>query len=432
MQRARTREQRKTGIFAAVICLAAVLLMFGVVQNRRLAVLSQQVNAAYQKALYETAALMSGVQLNLEKLLVSGENTQEQALLTTIAQQCEGAQSNLSSMPLNPELLGGTMKFVNQTADYAHVLSTQLAAGEKLGEQDVRQLITLHDASVQLNTQIGEIVMQFERGELVFETSDTAVQAVRNLNEQSQPMVDYPVLLYDGPFSDARQDVGVTLTGLPVDANTAAEALKQYLGADRVQAIKYSGENNILGKCFEYEVQTTGGALTAGVTQTGAHVLYMLPEQGNADVLLSQGECIDMAHQFLLSRGYGQMEVSYWRQLGGILTVNFASMQGDVLLYPDLVKLQISMKDGQIMGIEAGNYLKNHRTRRLIEPVFTEAQALDALGAVLTPERVRQCVIPVQSGEAQCWEITASVPGGSTYLVYIDVVNGEERSILRV
>ncbi len=413
-----------------VLCVA--LLILGIVQNRRVHALSMQVNAAYQKALYETVALMSSVQLNLEKLLVSGGDYQEQMLLTTIAQQCEGAQANLSQMPLNPELLGGTMKFVNQTGDYARVLAEQIQGGAQLKENDVRQLITLHDTCVELNVQMQEILDKYERGEVVFESDATAVKAVNNLREESQPMVEYPVLLYDGPFSDARQDLGNSLIGQPVDVNRAQQTLTDFVGAERIQSIRYSGESNILSKCYEFEIETPENTLTAGVTQIGGHVLYMLPEQGVTQVMLSQAQCINQAKSFLSAKGYGPMEVSYWRQLGGILTVNFAAEQDGVLLYPDLIKLQISMKDGSVIGMEAGNYLKNHRKRTLITPVFTREQALNALGAVLTPDRIRQCVIPVDSGEAQCWEIDAQMTGGNRYLVYIDAVNGEERSILRV
>lgn len=420
-------------LFVAALCLCAVLMAMGFIQNHRVTALSRQVNAAYQKSFYETVALMSSVQLNLEKLLVSGANRQEQMLLTTIAQQAEGAQSNLAALPINPELLGATMKFVNQVSDYSRALSKQLSAGSNLSEHDVRQLITLHDTSVELNDSLQGLLSQYERGELVFEVTDTSVKAVRDLQQESQPMVEYPVLLYDGPFSDSRPEGAILLSGPTVDAAQAQEALLEFIGRDRVSGIKFSGESNVLDKCFEFEVQTENGMLTAGVTQKGGHVLYVLPEQGNTEVLLSQGECIDMAQRFLMSRGYGPMDVSYWRQLGGVLTVNFAAVQQGVMMYPDLVKLQVSMKDGLVVGIETGSYLKNHRERELVVPVFTKDEALNALGAVLTADRVRQCVIPTESGgEEQCWEISAHMNGEARYLVYFDVVTGEEQSILRV
>lgn len=426
-------KRRRGALLAAMIALAGALLLLGTFQNNRVRALTHQVTAAYEKSMYEAVALMNGIQLNLEKLLVSSSgNGREEMLLATISQQSEGAQSNLAGVPLSPELLIGAMKFVNQMGDYSKALGKQLADGEKLHEKDIQQLISMHDACVELNQGLFDILGQYERGELGFDVPDNLQAAAKDISTRTEPMVDYPVLLYDGPFSDSNRG-SMALSGDPVDQQAAQRALVDFVGADRVKKATYTGDSDIMDKCYEYELDTTDGLLTCGVTQRGAHVLYILPEQGVAEVKLTQGECIDRALVFLKSRGYGELEVSYWRQLGGLLTMNFAAAQDGVLLYPDLVKVQVSMQSGLVVGIDASSYLKNHRTRYLAEPQFTSAMALDSLGAVLTADRVRRCVIPLDSGaEAQCWEVTAHMEGGNRYLVYKDVISGEERQILRV
>ncbi len=426
-------KKRKGALLTAMIVLVAALLLLGTFQNHRVKALTNQVNAAYEKSLYEAVALMNGIQLNLEKLLVSSSgNGHEEQLLATITQQSEGAQSNLAGVPLSPELLTGAMKFVNQMGDYGKALGKQIADGGKLGEKDIQQLISMHDACVELNLGLFDILGQYERGELGFDVPDNLQVAAKDISTQTEPMVDYPVLLYDGPFSDADR-TSAALSGDPVDQATAQQMLIDFVGADRVKKASFTGESTIMDKCFEFELDTTDGLLTCGVTQRGGHVLYILPEQGVENASLTQGECIDRALQFLGSRSYSELEVSYWRQLGGLLTVNFAASQDSVLLYPDLIKVQVSMQSGMVVGLDASSYLKNHRKRYLAEPQFTSVMALDSLGAVLTPDRIRRCVIPLDSGgEAQCWEITAHMEGGNQYLVYKDVITGEELQILRI
>jgi germination protein YpeB len=126
------------------------------------------------------------------------------------------------------------------------------------------------------------------------------------------------------------------------------------------------------------------------------------------------------------------MEVNYWRRLDGILTVNYAATQNGVLLYPDLIKLQLSMKDGLVVGIEAVNYLNNHKTRTIPEPAIPEADARSRVNPALTIERVRRCIIPLDEGEVQCWEITAALNDDERYLVYVDAQTGVEKTILRI
>ena len=426
------RRGRHRAWLAALAVLSCVLAVMGLFQGRQVAALTHQVNASYEKSLYEAVTLMNGIQLNLEKLLVSHQRNQEEKLLGHLAQQAEGAQANLSAIPINPELITGAMKFVNQLGDYAVALSKKLVDGEKLRERDIAQLTALHEASVALNQSLFDLAGQYEQGELVFEVPTDLRTAAKGLRTRAEPMVDYPVLLYDGPFSDADR-AEVPLSGEPVDVIGAQRKLVSFVGAERVQTVQYQGESEIAGKCYEFALFTGDGTLTAGVTQLGGHVLYMLPDHGIEGPTLTQGECIDMAQAFLMSRGYGKLEVSYWRQFGALLTVNFAAAQGEVLLYPDLIKVQVSMVSGLVVGIEAGNYLKNHKTRYLAEPMVQSQAALEQLSPVLTPDRIRRCVIPLEAGgEAQCWEISAYMEGGNRYLVYIDALSGEERQILRV
>ncbi len=115
----------------------------------------------------------------------------------------------------------------------------------------------------------------------------------------------------------------------------------------------------------------------------------------------------------------------------GFLTVNFAPVQDGVVLYPDLVKVQMSMETGMPVGLEAANYLANHVERRLDAPALSVEEARARLNPALDVGHGRLCVIPLDGGEALCYEFAASLDGAD-YLVYIDAATGEERNIYRL
>lgn len=418
---------------AALMCLCIGLIVFSYEQNRRVNALTLQVNAAFQKAFYETIELLSGAQLNLEKLLATSSPYQEQALFIAITRQCEGAQDNLSMMPVNNEAISGALKFVNQLGDYARVMGEKLAIGYELTEEDFNQVSILHAHSSQLTAHLTEITGQYERGELVFSAEEVAESGALSLQESTEPAVEYPVLLYDGPFSDATDtDAMKALGEQSYTREQAADKLRAYIGSERVTDVQFTGNSSIPVDCFEYTIITEDGNLDAGVTEQGGEILYILPESGEETIVFSQAECIDFAHRFLTRNGYGEMEISYWRQLDGLLTVNFAAVQEGVLLYPDLVKLQVSMRTGQIVGVEAGNYLRNHVTREFVEIQVTFEDALRRISDTLSVDRTRLCIIPTDAGEVLCWEASAYRHNGDRYLIYIDAVTGQENTILRV
>lgn len=426
------KRKVREAVIAALAVLSIALIIYGYEQDRRVRALTLQVNAAHQKAFYETIELMSGVQLNLEKLLITGSAAQEQSLLNNISRQAEGAQDNLAAMPVSHEAVAGALKFVNQLSDYANVLAENLSGGENLlSREELEQISILHATCVQVNAMLLMILDQFEKGELVF-TAEEVTQAVE-LQSSSEPAVDYPVLLYDGPFSDATQtNVFKALGTSFLTEDQAREKLTDYIGRERVTSIQFIGESEIDVPSYDFTIETESGTLDASITQQGGDVLYILPERGEEEIVYTIDECIDFAGLFLQRNGYGPMEVNYWRQYGGILTANFAAVQGGIPLYSDLVKVQISMKSGMVVGIEAGNYLRNHTIRELPVVTLSIEDALRKVNDALTIEKTRLCVIPIGTGEALCYEASGYIPGGDRYLVYIDAQTGNEATILRV
>jgi len=160
-------------------------------------------------------------------------------------------------------------------------------------------------------------------------------------------------------------------------------------------------------------------------------VLYMLCDSAGGEAVLTDGQAADAARAFLLSRGFSEMALSYASRFDGILTANFAAVQDGVVLYPDLVKVQVSLADGTVVGLEAANYLMNHVRRTLALPKLSEADALGRIGGALVPVDARLCVIPDNDAEALCYEVRATA-GADTFLAYIDAETGVERRLMQV
>ena len=57
------------------------------------------------------------------------------------------------------------------------------------------------------------------------------------------------------------------------------------------------------------------------------------------------------------------MQQTYYLKNDGVITINYAYSQNGVIMYPDLIKVKISLDDGQVLGIETTGYLNNHTER---------------------------------------------------------------------
>lgn len=424
-------HSRTTALLVGACVLIVALLAANFVRASQVDRLNTHITAVYQKSFYETAELMEGLSSNLRKLLVTGSAAQEQILLNEVARQAQGAQDNLASLPLNEEAVSSSIKFVNQVGDFAISLSSRIAGGGAIGDEDYQTLSSLSTTAAEFSISLGALLNRYESGESLF--APGADVPSQDLAPLTNPAGSYPVLLYDGPFSDgATTGEFDALKGQPeVSREEADRLLRAFVGVESVTDVTFTGENSIPIDCYEFSLRANGYSMSAAITRAGGEVLYLLPDDLVSETTLSEQDAIDRARAFLISRGYGEMDMSYYSVYEGILTVNFAATQSGVTLYPDLIKLQVSLRDGTVIGAELGNYLRNHRTRTLTIPEITEEDALSRLSGRLTPQSARLCLIPLNSQEYLCFEVRAT-SGGDEYLVYIDAQTGVEREIMQV
>lgn len=429
MRQGMSRRDWTRTLAAVMTALTVCLLVMNQARSAELEAANARVSAAMQKAFYETCEMTEAMSVNLRKLLVAGERGQMQQLLGEISRQAQGSAGDLAMLPMGEEEVSAAIRFINQVGDYAEGLSVRLAGGGAVGTADYETISKLSEGAAAFSIGMGELLAKVERGETML--SPAPLAGGESVYPLSAPAAEYPTLLYDGPFSDgAKGGVYRALEGLPeVTADQARQSLIALLG--EAEGVALTGESSEPTACYEFEVTAGGYPLSAGVTKQGGRVLYVLSDADVTEMRMDVQQLLDAAQTFLLSRGFGQMEMSYYSRHDGILTVNYAAVQDGVVLYPDLVKVQLSMRDGAVIGLEAGNYLMNHVERALQTPTLTEEEAAARIGGRLTPLATRLCVIPVGTAEALCYEVRAT-DGASTYLVYIDAATGTERELMQV
>lgn len=422
-------RRRSGGLFRALTALTAATMVVAFVRTHQWDNATNRLRGIYQKALYESSELTEGMAVNFNKVSVAGGPARE-LLLADVIRQAQGVQADLAVLPLSGSAIAPAMKYINQAGDFCQRLLARLGEGDSLSSEDAANLTSLSETAAQLSLALNAIIQEYEAGQ--WPLTDRLIQ-LESLSGESAPAVDYPTLLYDGPFSDgATGGEFKALAGMDeISAQEAEQLLRNYVGADRVTKIALDGESSLPTPCYGFSLEAGGYHLSAAVTKMGGQVLYLLCSDDVAGELLSLSQCFRAAETFLLSRGYSGMELNYYSQHDGILTANYAATQNGVTLYPDLVKIQVSMADGAILGVEAGNYLRNHVPRSLDLPTLTEAEARVRVNPALSVESVRLCVIPTDAAEVYCYEISCSGKG-STYLVYLDAVTGAEVDIMQV
>ena len=204
--------------------------------------------------------------------------------------------------------------------------------------------------------------------------------------------------------------------------NNAAE----FLGVDR-DVISHYGDTagNLPTRNF------TGENLWISVTKYGGKVSSFLIRRDIGEETIGYEEASRIAAEFLASRGIDGMQESYYAISDGSCTINYAYSQGEILYYPDLIKVTVALDSGEILEYDADGYLMNHAEREQPIPVLSESEAKSKISPRLTPDEGRLAVIPSAGmEETLTWEFHCTASDGEELLVYINAETGFEEEIL--
>ncbi|MBM7582413.1 germination protein YpeB [Caldicoprobacter guelmensis] len=400
----------------------------------------------YQKSFFELVGQIGDIETKLSKVMVSGDQGQSMVLLSDVWRQADAAQVNLGQLPLGHLSLIKTSKFLNQLADYCYYLTKKVGRDQTISLEEMNNLQKLHNSCVKLNEELKLLVDNVNSGGVKWgEIRQSKVKQelnedVKNLIERQfirieRTSIDYPTLIYDGPFSETlQQRRDIRLQGEAIDQRKANEIAANFIGRDRVAEV-HSGPQTTA------DIDTWGvyvklkdgrGTIFVSVSKRGGRVVNMISDGQVKAAKLSLAEARRSAEKFLSQKGYKSMVPTYSQKFGGTLVINFAYKQDDIVVYPDLIKVKVSLEDGTIVGFDARNYLIAHKKRDITPPKLSLDEARKLVNPNLKIKSEGLAIIPTESGgEKLCYEFKGEY-GGDNFIVYIDVNSGKEVNILKI
>jgi len=124
---------------------------------------------------------------------------------------------------------------------------------------------------------------------------------------------------------------------------------------------------------------------------------------------------------------------TYTLSYGNNAVISYVYQQNGVVIYPDQVKIKISLDNGEITGVEAEKYLTSHIENRSIQiPEISQDKAKEKIGKNLNVKNIRLAVIPRPNNtEVLCYEFFGNYKNDN-FFDYINSENGSEERILEI
>ena len=432
-------------MLSIIVVLFTIIVIMGIIIYKKQAEYRQASENQYNMAFYELVDYVQNVETYLAKSLISSSAEHGAETLTHVWREANLAQAYLSRLPIDSVELEKTAKFLNQVSDYSYSLSRKNINDEELTEEDLSNLEELHGYSVELENTLNQLSADINEGrikwdELTKKGTVAFAQEVSNISKSSFSNIEenfheYSGLIYDGAFSEhMTSDTKKGLTGDNIDEEKAKQIAIDFIGQDRVQEISSNGKSentDIITYDFSVKVNNENEEnMNISITEKGGHVLLMNYNRNVEAETISQDRANELGINFLKSKGIENMKETYFLKQDGIITINYAYTQNDVVIYPDLIKLKIALDNGEIMGIETKGYLNSHEERNIGEVKISKETAKETLNKNLEIKSENLAIIPTEwKTEVLCWEFKGTVDD-TDFLVYINAETGKEEDIL--
>ena len=423
------------GLSLAVAILGATTLglgvAYGVTQDKADAY-GTQLESVYQKNYYELVDNVNNADMEMSKLLNATNSIYQKKMLTEINSAMKNMQNNIALLPLTGEDVLESVRFVNQLSGYTTVLEEKLANGESLTVEELSTLQELHKALISMKDNLNRISMDMRKGYSILVASNEMEGELNaftiNFNQIKANDVDYPTMIYDGPFSDSIVNKKVVgLTGSEVTEEEAGEILNKVF--KDITSYSYTGQTNGRFQTYNFDIETSDEQdLFAQVTMKGGRLLTVSGQNVSdvKNVDMTTGEKI--ALEFAKNNGIENAEVVWSEELNNQAYFNIAPKESGVILYPDLVKVKVDLEYGNVIGYDAISYYTNHTTRSL----GSKSDINPSIPSGFTVKLVRLVLAPLDyNREVLCYEYQCEKEG-ITYYFYFNAKTGEEENILKV
>lgn len=431
----RRAKVRMVSFVLAIIAALCGLWIYNAVTAMNL---RRSLEYSYLRAVEDLAGAVDNIKTTLSKGMYAGTPAMLSSLSGKLWTDSSSAKNSLGQLPVGDISLQNTNKFLSQVGDYSVSLAKNVSSGNKLTDEEKKNIEALYGYSETLSSELWDLNEKLQNGYISFSKT---VGQIQNQSEQQTPTVgegfksfeegfqSYPTLIYDGPFSDhiLMKDPILTKDAPPTDRETARQKAAV---AAQVDAATLKDDEDEAGKMPSYCF--VGENSNISVTKNGCLLSYMLKNRAVGDAALTAEQAIAKATEYLGSLGIEAMLNTYYQVSNNICTINYASRQGDVTVYTDLIKVSVALDNGEILSFDSRGYIVNHvKDRPLGTPQLSAAKAMESVSTNLTAESVKLAVIPSQGlNEVFAYEFSCVDKNGQRVLVYVNANTGKEEQIL--
>lgn len=394
----------------------------------------------YQRSFHELSYYMDLLhdQIGTSLAMNSGEKLSPQ--FVEIWRITSEALTNVSQLPLSLIPIHKTEEFLSDIGSFTYRTAIRNLDDEPLNDEEMNTLNNLYDEAANLKDELRQMQhevlannLRWMDVELALATEDEPMDStiIDGFNAVEKHVDQFTNEREGVPFLQTIENKHSyqSVTGEPKSEKDIRQFSKKLFDIkDEVEInINKSGDGaDVPMYSVFYE---DGKRVFMDVTERGAHPINILVERDINKPTLSLNDGLLKAEDYLTQFGYEQMEVLQSQQFENTGVYTFLNVQDDVRIYPDAIVVKIALDNGDIMGLNAKEYILNHHERNISEPEITSEEARKEVNGKIQIHDENVSIIANELNEEVLTYEYLGEMNDETYRIFINAKTGIEEKV---
>lgn len=436
------KKVNKKVLNVAIFMTFGALIIFSLEMTNNFKRQKNLVQDEYNKSMYLAVSYINNVEVDLAKLLVTSTPKMSAVTLADIWKQANLAKECLEQIPVGQNSMANASKYLTQVSDFSYTLMKQNISDIKLTEEEYEKLKHIYEDSSKLSSKMSDIYDDLNAGRIKWDELEKIGNEKlpdndisNSISEVGKTFQNYEGLIYDGAFSDhLLSSEPKFLSQKEISEDDAKKYIEEViLNDEKIDKIEFKGESNGKIELYNFDVTLDSKQKrTISITKNDCKLYLMIGDKKVKEENISVDEAKKRGMEFLNKLGIDNMTETYYQKTENMIVINYAATQDGVILYPDLIKVKISLDDGKIYGVEAAGYIFNHTTRNNLKPSISQEKAKSILNSSIKIISSDMALIPTESNsEILTYEFKGKIDNRE-FLIYINADNAREEKVLLV
>lgn len=398
----------------------------------------------YQRAFHDLAFHVDKLHEQLGNTLAVNSTSQayHRKGLVNVWRITSEAQNEINQLPLTLLPFNKTEDFLSHISNFAYRTAVRDLSKEPLSDKEYETMKMLYAKSKEISGDLRKMQtkvltnnLRWMDVELALASEDsprdnTIIDGFKTVDKK---VSEYPEINWGPSVASIYQKRTISmLSGNMATPDEIRRTAAKFLNI-RPEAVQVA-EN---GRGTEYEsysakVNKSGAQLEMDFTKKGGQLISFMNPRDVSKAKVEIEEAQSNAGRFLKERGYPEMKPINYDRYDNSVSLTYVATQNGVLIYPEKLTVKVALDNGEVVGLQASDFVYEQHTRKLPKPAITRKEAEKVLNPSFKRNGMQMALIDGENGEeVLCYEFTGRI-NGSTYRIYVNADNGSEEKIEEV